>query len=80
MLIPLPRDSVLMVPDRAPVTPFVRRALALQRECPDMVQDAVRFLERYLHDGSYSRHKPLVMDRFLQQLGHEHRTVIQDVA
>jgi len=54
--------------------------LALQRECPDMVQDAVRFLERYLHDGSYSRHKPLVMDRFLQQLGHEHRTVIQDVA
>ena len=68
MLIPFPERSVVMVPDHTPVTPFVRRALSLQRDEPDAIQNAVRHLEYYLQDGMYTRRKPMVMDRLLQQL------------
>ena len=80
MLIPFPTESVFMVPDRQPVTPYVCRALELQRNFPDKVEESVRFLERYLHDGSYSRRKPLPMDRLLQQLNSATSVATLDVA
>ena len=67
-LIPLPIDGMVHVPDRAPVTEAIDRALALRREHPELMEENVRFLERFLEYGDYSRNKPELMDRFMAQL------------
>ncbi len=68
MLIPLPRESVVMVPDRAPVVPYVLKALERLEHGGDVVDEGIRFLEGYLHFGQYARKKTLILERFLEQL------------
>jgi hypothetical protein len=67
-LIPLPLDGMIHVPEGASVLAPIDRALALRRQCPELAQANIRFLEQYLHDSDYTRRKPELMDRFLAQL------------
>jgi len=68
-LIPLPKETMVHVPDGASVLPAIDKALAMREQRPHLPEENVRFLERYLHYGDYFREKPELMDRFLAQLG-----------
>lgn len=67
-LVPLPRDGMVHVEPGAPVLPAIERALALRRERPEVLEENVRFLERWLDRGMYSRRRPELWRRFLAQL------------
>lgn len=68
MLIPLPLEHMVQVPDRAPVLPAVREALELSRQQPKIADAVYAHLEQYLNRGSYSRSRPKLLERFLAQL------------
>jgi hypothetical protein len=67
-LIPLPVDGMVHVEPGQPVLPAIERALALRRDRPELLEENVRFLERYLDRGLYSRGRPLLWERFASQL------------
>jgi hypothetical protein len=67
-LIPLPTDGMVHVEPGQPVLPAIERALALRRDRPELLAENVRFLERYLEQGMYSRRRPELWERFLAQL------------
>lgn len=67
-LIPLPCEHMIHVPDGDSVLPAIDQALALRANSPDLPQENIEFLERYLRDGDYCRKKPMLMDAFLEQL------------
>ena len=67
-LIPLPSDGMVHVEPGQPVLPAIERALALRRERPELLEENVRFLERYLDRGLYSRRRPELWERFAAQL------------
>jgi hypothetical protein len=68
MLVPLPRENMVHVPDGAPVLPAVREALELGRRRPTIGQENFAQLEQYLQYGGYSRRRPALLERFLAQL------------
>ena len=68
MLVPLPPNGVVHVPDGAPVTPYVREALELSRERSEIGEENFAHLERYLRFGSYSRTRQPLIERFVGQL------------
>ena len=67
-LVPLPVDGMVHVAPGAPVLPAIHRALELRRERPELLEENVRFLERFLERGLYSRRRPELFERFLAQL------------
>jgi hypothetical protein len=67
-LIPLPNDGMVHVEPGQPVLPAIERALVLRRERPELLEENLAFLERYLERGMYSRRRPLLWERFLAQL------------
>jgi hypothetical protein len=67
-LIPLPSEGMVHVEPGQPVLPAIERALALRRERPELLEENVRFLERYLELGMYSRRRPELWERFASQL------------
>lgn len=67
-LVPLPVDGMVHVEAGQPVLPAIERALALRRERPELLEENVRFLERWLDRGMYSRRRPELWERFLGQL------------
>jgi hypothetical protein len=67
-LIPLPDEGMVHVEPGQPVLPAIERALALRRERPGLLEENVRFLERYLDRGMYSRRRPELWERFMAQL------------
>jgi hypothetical protein len=67
-LIPLPNEGMVHVEPGQPVLPAIERALALRREQPGLLEENVRFLERYLDRGLYSRRRPELWERFVAQL------------
>jgi hypothetical protein len=67
-LVPLPKDGMVHVGPGEPVVPAVERALRLRRERPDLLEENLRFLERFLERGLYSRRRPELFERFLAQL------------
>jgi hypothetical protein len=67
MLIPLPRDNMVHVPDGASVVPAVHEALELGRTRPDLGEQNFAHLERYLRYGAYSRRRPALLERFMSQ-------------
>ena len=69
LLVPLPPEGVVHVPDGAPVLPSVREALELSRRQPEIAQQYVAHLEQYLRGAAYSRRRPKLIERFLRQLG-----------
>jgi hypothetical protein len=67
-LIPLPDEGMVHVEPGQPVLPAIERALALRREHPELLEENVGFLERYLERGMYSRRRPELWERFVAQL------------
>jgi hypothetical protein len=67
-LIPLPCEGMIHVEPGQPVLPAIERALLLRRERPELLEENVRFLERYLDRGMYSRRRPELWERFVAQL------------
>jgi hypothetical protein len=67
-LIPLPEEGMIHVESGEPVLPAIERALVLRRERPELLEENVRFLERFLDRGLYSRRRPELWERFLAQL------------
>jgi hypothetical protein len=68
LLVPLPLDGMIHVPEGEPVVPAIERALALRRDRPELLEENVRSLERWLERGMYSRRRPELFERFLAQL------------
>jgi hypothetical protein len=67
MLVPLPRENMVHVPDGVPVLPAVREALELSRARPAIGEENFHHLERYLRYGVYSRRRPALIERFIAQ-------------
>lgn len=68
MLVPFPNDGMINVPDGESVVPAVREALEWSRKRPELAKQNFLHLERYLRWGMYSRSRPELMKRFLDQL------------
>ncbi|BBO30640.1 hypothetical protein [Lacipirellula parvula] len=68
MLIPLPSEGVVHVPDGAPVLPAVHKALELSRRTPRLGEQHFTHLEQYLRFGAYSSRRPALLNRFTAQL------------
>jgi hypothetical protein len=68
MLVPLPTEGVVHVPDGAPVVPYIREALDLHRRQPIIGHANIAHLEQYLCLGNYSRSRPKLIERFTLQL------------
>ncbi len=68
MLVPLPVEGMVHVPDGAAVLPYVREALALSRKRPEIGAANIAHLERYLRLGRYSRTRRSLIERFIAQL------------
>jgi hypothetical protein len=68
MLIPLPRELMVHVPDGAAVLPYVREALERSRANGNHAEQVYQHLDQYLQRGAYSRKRPALMERFLKQL------------
>jgi len=68
-LVPFPRNGMVEVPDGESVVPAIDAALALYEHSPDIVEDNLQHLNRWIDSGKYSRKRPDTLDRFLEQLG-----------
>jgi hypothetical protein len=68
MLVPLPRENMVHVPDGTAVLPAVREALELSRRRPEIGEQNYHHLERYLRYGAYSGRRPALIERFMAQL------------
>ncbi|MBL9162043.1 MAG: hypothetical protein JNL18_04790 [Planctomycetaceae bacterium] len=68
MLVPLPTDNMIHVPDGASVLPAVREAIELSERRPDLGEEYVAHLEQYLRFGAYSSRRPALLERFVSQL------------
>jgi len=69
MLVPLPRDLMVHVPDGASVVPAVREALERSRLDNRLDEQTYAHLEQYFWLGRYSRARKKLWDRFVDQLG-----------
>ncbi len=67
-LIPLPIEGMVHVEAGELVVPAIERALALRRDRPELLEENVQFLERFLERGMYSRRRPELWERFVAQL------------
>jgi hypothetical protein len=67
-LVPLPVNNMIHVEPGQSVLPAIEQGLKLRREKPQILQENILFLERYLDRGMYSRHRPELYERFLSQL------------
>jgi hypothetical protein len=67
MLIPLPVDLMVHVPDRAAVLPSIREALEYSEARPWLRDDVYVHLDRYLKRGAYSADRPHLIERFRRQ-------------
>ena len=68
MLIPLPGEGLVHVPDGASVVPYVREAIELSRKRQAIGDENYAHLERYLRFGNYSRSRKELINRFTAQL------------
>jgi hypothetical protein len=67
-LIPLPQDRMIHVPHGESVLPAIDQALNLSAQSTDWPARNVAYLEQFLHYGDYCRTKPLLRERFFDQL------------
>jgi hypothetical protein len=67
LLVPLPRENMVHVPDGASVVPAVREALERSRRRPILGEENFKHLQ-YLRFGAYARSRPALIERFLAQL------------
>ncbi len=67
-LIPFPRDGMIEVPDGGSIVDGIEAALRLYEHSPEVVEDNIVYLDRWLDAGSYSRKRQDTLDRFMAQL------------
>ncbi len=67
MLVPLPVELMVHVPDRGPVLPAIHEALERRQRDPTLRGKVHAHLEQYLRCGGYSRTRPALINRFLAQ-------------
>ena len=69
LLVPVPEENLLLVPDGESVMPFIESALERTEADRDAAaRQAGDHLERYFRYGLYHRQRPLAFERFMQQL------------
>jgi len=68
MLVPLPERGMIQVAESESVVPAVEQALTLYEHSPELADENVDELERWLDGGAYSRRRPDLLDRFHEQL------------
>ncbi|RAP27114.1 hypothetical protein DID74_00845 [Candidatus Marinamargulisbacteria bacterium SCGC AG-333-B06] len=68
LLIPLPFDGIVEVLDYEPISPFIDKILEDWNSWKEKIESNYTFLNKYLHNGSYSKKKPLIFERFMNQL------------
>ena len=67
-LVPLPKKNMIHVEPGQSVLPAIEQGLKLRREQPQILEENLQFLERFLDRGMYSRRRPELYERFLSQL------------
>jgi hypothetical protein len=67
MLVPLPCDGMVHVPDGESVVPAVREALDRSRREPELGARNITRLERYWRYGDYAQNRQALIDRFTAQ-------------
>lgn len=67
MLVPLPRDGMVHVPDGESVAPAVREAVERSRREPELAERNIAHLERYWRFGDYSKSRSALLERFIAQ-------------
>lgn len=65
----LPTETMDLVPDHAPITPYVEQALARRPVRAERRRAALDVMEAQLDGGMYTRRRPQVFDEFRAQLG-----------
>ena len=68
LLLPLPKEGVIDVGEGEAIVPAVERALALYEHCPEIGQQNLEHMERWLDRGAYSRSRVELLDRFFSFL------------
>lgn len=68
MLAPVPRETMIHVPDNENVVPYVREALTRLDRRVDEARAAIDMLEQYFKCGMWHRSRPRALDEFLAQL------------
>ena len=67
-LLPIPKDAMVILKDKEPVVPKIQEVLSSAHEWQDRVDSAYLQLNKYLKNGQYHKSKPLIFDKFLEQL------------
>lgn len=67
-LVPLPTKGIFTVKDNEPVVPAVEKAIALYDQSPEILEENVENLERWISRNRYSRSRPILLDRFFEQI------------
>jgi len=70
LLIPLPIDRMILVPDHAQLLPYIERAMLVRNDHPDWIQQNQTDMNQYLEHNQYNRNRPKVLDLFLSQFNH----------
>ena len=68
LLIPLPKHTVIMVPDGVPIKPWIEQSIEQIESEPERVMESEHELEQYFLRSKYSRQRPLAWERFEIQL------------
>ncbi len=68
-LIPFPRDAMEEVREGESVVCAIERALDRLERTPDIVEKNLIYMNRWLDAGTYSKHRPETLERFMRELG-----------
>ncbi len=69
-LIPFPRETMVEVADGDSVVPSIEKALAIRDRSPEIVDENLAYLNRWLDAGLYSRNRHDTLERFMAELDH----------
>lgn len=67
-LIPFPRERMVEVADGESVVPAIEKALAMLEDAPQIVEENLAYLNRWLDAGLYSRQRQGTLDRFMGEI------------
>ncbi len=67
-LIPFPREGMVEVADGGSVVPAIEKALEMRANSPEIIDDNLASLNRWLDAGLYSKNRQDTLDRFMAEL------------
>ena len=68
MLTPLPKDGMIHVGKGESVLPHLEEALRVRRDNPELPNQNLQSIEKYMSYGLYDRKKTLLLERFMKQI------------